>query len=296
MRPADGTSLARRGLAAGAVKEEPWSVARCRASPSEPRWPRSSSRGCRAACRASGIAAAAVRSSRRRSRRPMQAVLDKLAELGPRPIETLTPAEALRQPTPTDAVLALLRERGLQQAPSPLRVEDRSIPGRTGPLPVPASTPRTGSSTASGAGGRGPAGRRLLPRRWVGDRRPRRLRHLGARASRRRTAAIVVSVALRQAPENPFPAATDDALRRLPAGWPAERPGESGATRARVAVAGESESGSLCCRRDTASGPRERGAPLPVHQSTSSNPVIRLRLRHAELPTSSRTRSRSTGP
>ena len=33
----------------------------------------------------------------------MQDVLDKLAELGPKPLETLTPAEALRQPTPTDA-------------------------------------------------------------------------------------------------------------------------------------------------------------------------------------------------
>src|SRR5690349_19449564 len=35
----------------------------------------------------------------------MQAVLDELGTLGPKPLETLTPAEARKQPTPKDAVV-----------------------------------------------------------------------------------------------------------------------------------------------------------------------------------------------
>jgi hypothetical protein len=42
----------------------------------------------------------------------MQAVLDQLAALGGKPIEQLTPQEARRQPTPADAVKALLKQRG----------------------------------------------------------------------------------------------------------------------------------------------------------------------------------------
>lgn len=42
----------------------------------------------------------------------MQAVLAKHASLGPKPIESLTPVEARRQPTIADAVKALLQERG----------------------------------------------------------------------------------------------------------------------------------------------------------------------------------------
>ena len=43
---------------------------------------------------------------------PMQKVLDELASLGGKPIETLSPEEARQQPTPTDAVKSLLRKDG----------------------------------------------------------------------------------------------------------------------------------------------------------------------------------------
>lgn len=39
----------------------------------------------------------------------MQAVLNELQALGPKPIEKLTPAEARKQPTPADAVKAHMR-------------------------------------------------------------------------------------------------------------------------------------------------------------------------------------------
>ena len=47
----------------------------------------------------------------------MKAVLDELAGLGPKPIESLSPTEARKQPTPADAVQALLRKRGISTSP-----------------------------------------------------------------------------------------------------------------------------------------------------------------------------------
>ncbi len=56
----------------------------------------------------------------------MQAVLDELAKLGGKPIETLTPAEARKQPTPTDAVMALLKAQGKPTDPLPVgKVQNR---------------------------------------------------------------------------------------------------------------------------------------------------------------------------
>ncbi len=42
----------------------------------------------------------------------MQAVLDALASLNGKPIETLGPSEARKQPTPSDAVMAILKKQG----------------------------------------------------------------------------------------------------------------------------------------------------------------------------------------
>ncbi|HMV51325.1 MAG TPA: lipase, partial [Blastocatellia bacterium] len=67
----------------------------------------------------------------------MQAVLDKLASLGGKPIETLSPAEARRQPTVADAVKALLEQQGKSTAPEPVaKVEDRMIAGAAGQIPA----------------------------------------------------------------------------------------------------------------------------------------------------------------
>lgn len=44
----------------------------------------------------------------------MKAVLDKLAELGAKPLHTLTPDEARAQPTPADAVAAVIADKGIE--------------------------------------------------------------------------------------------------------------------------------------------------------------------------------------
>ena len=76
----------------------------------------------------------------------MQAVLDQLASLGGKPIETLTPAEARRQPTPADAVKKLLEQQGKPTTPDPAVTSvDRSIVTATGSLPARIYTPKSGT-------------------------------------------------------------------------------------------------------------------------------------------------------
>ena len=62
---------------------------------------------------------------------PMQKVLDELASLGGKPIETLSPEEARQQPTPTDAVKSLLRKDGKDPSDDMgVKTSDTRIPPR----------------------------------------------------------------------------------------------------------------------------------------------------------------------
>lgn len=60
----------------------------------------------------------------------MKAVLDELSGLGGKPIETLSAKEARRQPTPADAVKALLKKHGKGTDSEPVgSVKDGSYTG-----------------------------------------------------------------------------------------------------------------------------------------------------------------------
>ncbi len=75
----------------------------------------------------------------------MQAVLDTLAGLNGKPIETLDAVAARKQPSPADAVKALLEKRGKDTAPTKLvpgvTSNDMTIAGPAGDLPVRIYTP-----------------------------------------------------------------------------------------------------------------------------------------------------------
>ena len=136
----------------------------------------------------------------------MQGVLDTLAGLGGKPIETLDPGEARRQPTPTDAVNAILKRQGKDTAPSALvpgvKSVEQTIPGPAGQLPVRIYTPD----------GAGPfpivvyfhGGGWVLADKNVYDG--------GARGIAKEANAVVVSVDYRLAPEVKVPAQHDDAV------------------------------------------------------------------------------------
>ena len=72
----------------------------------------------------------------------MQKVLDAMAALKPKPIETLSPEEARKQPTPSDAVKKVLTDAGKSTAPEPgVTMKTQSIQGKGGSFPIHIFTP-----------------------------------------------------------------------------------------------------------------------------------------------------------
>ena len=183
----------------------------------------------------------------------MQAVLDELAMLGGKPIATLTPGEARRQPTPTDAVMSVLRKQGKPTTPEPgVTATDRTIPGPAGPLPVRIYTPTEGSAPYPvvvyfhGGG-------------WVIG--SKEVYDGGARGLAKRTGAIVVSVDYRLGPEHKFPAAHDDAVATYK--WAVANARSIRGDSTRMALAGESAGGGLAVA--TAIAARDQQLMMPKH-------------------------------
>lgn len=185
----------------------------------------------------------------------MQAVLDELASLGGKPIETLTPEEARKQPTPTDAVMSLLRKRGKDTTPTVLvpgvTSVDREIDGAAGKVPARIYTPT----------GRGPfpvvvyfhGGGWVIADKEVYDG--------GARGLAKQANAVVVSVDYRRAPEAKFPAAHDDALAAYR--WAIANAASIQGIPQKIALAGESAGGNLALA--TAVAARDANLQKPTH-------------------------------
>ncbi|SKW10940.1 lipase LipH (carboxylesterase) [Mycobacteroides abscessus subsp. abscessus] len=101
--------------------------------------------------------------------------------------------------------------------------------------------------------------------------------------------AVVVSVDYRLAPENPYPAAVDDAFAAL--SWAAEHAPELGADPARIAVAGDSAGGNLATV--TAQLAKIRGGPhlkfqLLWYPGTTSDLSLPSVIENADGPVLSR--------
>lgn len=183
----------------------------------------------------------------------MKAVLDELAKLGPKPLEKLTPAEARSQPTPADAVMALLKREGKSTAPEPVgKVEDRTITGAAGSIPARVYWPK----------GDGPFSVVLYIHGggWV-------IATLdtydsSARALTNAANAVVVSTHYRQAPEHKFPAAHDDTYAAYK--WVVANAVSINGDPGRVAVAGESAGGNMAANVSIRA--RDEKQHMPLHQ------------------------------
>lgn len=183
----------------------------------------------------------------------MQKVLDQFQELDPKPIEALSTEEAREQPTPADAVMEVLEEQDRSTDPQAVaRVENRTIPGPGGKLPIRIYTPY----------GQGPfpvivyyhGGGWVLGTIDTYD--------ASARALTRAADAIVVSAEYRKAPEYKFPAAHEDAFAAYQ--WVLRNARRIGGDPEMVAVAGESAGGNLAGAVPLMA--RARGERMPIHQ------------------------------
>lgn len=182
----------------------------------------------------------------------MQKVLDALASLDGKPMETLGPDEARRQPTPADAVMKLLKEDGKAPPKDGVTMKEAAIDGPKGRIPLFVYTPP----------GKGPfpvvvyfhgGGFVIADTKTYES----SIRAIAAGAK-----AVVVSVEYRQAPEHKFPAAPEDAFAAYQ--WVLDNAKEVNGDADRVAVAGESAGGNLAAV--VALMARDKGVRAPVHQ------------------------------
>ncbi len=153
------------------------------------------------------------------------AVLEALAALDVPPLSAGTPAQArknyARAPKPAGDPVA--------------KVEDRTIPGPGGNLPVRLYWPEAEDDTALGVIAFFHGGGWVLSNIEGHDSLARRLTN--------RTGAIVMSVDYRLAPEHPFPAPHDDCWAAT--NWLAQHAGELGGDASKLVVAGDSAGGNL---------------------------------------------------
>ena len=166
----------------------------------------------------------------------MAVVIEKLASLGGKPIETLDAKEARQQPTPTDAVMAVMKDYNIVM-PNPLcDTVGKQIPVTGGTTHIRIYTPKAGQGKAPypvivyyHGGGFVIADINTY--------------NGGAQGLCEQTGAIVVSVEYPKGPEKKFPAAHNVAFDAYQ--WVLKNAASFNGNPAKIAVAGESAGGNL---------------------------------------------------
>lgn len=188
----------------------------------------------------------------------MRLVLQKLQDLGAKPLGTQTVEETRKGPTPGDAAEAVLRDQGKDpqalMAQMKVSKQDMSYPVASAGNPIRIYTPN-GAAPEAGwpvivyyhGGG------------WVIATID--TYEASAMALAEKAQAIVASVEYRHAPEHKFPAAHEDAF--LAYKWVLNNARNWNGNPERVAVAGESAGGNLAI--NTAIMARDRGEAAPRH-------------------------------
>lgn len=185
----------------------------------------------------------------------MRKVIETFLDMNPQPIETLTPEEARRQPTPADAAQQILRERKIDRvADLDVITQDITIP--VSGASVPARIYKMHESEKlhpvvlyiHGGGW-------VIADLNVYDSSPRAISKFGD--------VIVVSVHYRQAPEHKFPTAHNDCFDAYK--WVLENAQSFGGDPRRVAVMGESAGGNMAA--NVAIRARDEGVQAPAHMA-----------------------------
>lgn len=182
----------------------------------------------------------------------MKRVVEALAGFNAPPLPTLPPRIARELPSFADALAATLSAMGKPCVDPVAKIVHKVIPGPGGPLLLRVYTPA----------GAGPfpvvvyfhGGGYVIANLDTYDASARQLAN-GA-------GAVVVSVAYRQAPEHPFPAAPEDGFAAYK--WVLANAAEIDGDAKRVAIAGESAGGN--CAAVVSMMALKAGVKLPVHQ------------------------------
>ncbi len=183
----------------------------------------------------------------------MQAIIERLDSMGGKPVENLSPAEARKQPTATDAVMALVRENNVSVPPSMVDTMGKDIPVSGGMIHARVYTPKSGA---------GPfpvivyfrGGGWVIASLDVYD--------ASCRGLAEQTNAIVVSVNYRTGPEHKFPTAHNDAFAAYQ--WVLKNAASMKGDPKKVAVAGESAGGNLAANVSIMA--RDKKIMMPLHQ------------------------------
>ena len=183
----------------------------------------------------------------------MLVVIEKLQSYGTPPLETMTATEARKQPTPTTAVMDVMKENNIPMPPSKVDTMGKDIPVNGGSIHARIYTPQTDDSSYPvivyyhGGGW-------VIADLDVYDGGPRGLAE--------QANAVVVSVHYRQGPEHKFPTAHNDAFAAYQ--WVVKNAASIKGNPKMIAVAGESAGGNLACNVSIMA--RDKGVMMPVHQ------------------------------
>ncbi len=201
--------------------------------------------------------AAAKQTEMKEADKSMGQVLKELQKLGVKPVAQLSVEEARKQPTPADAVAAVLKAEGKDpmalMAAMKVAKKDMTYPTAGGTQPIRIYTPENAGS--------GPlpvivyyhGGGFVIANIETYEASALALAH--------KTGAIVASVEYRHAPEAKFPAQGEDALAAYK--WVVENAGSFNGDTRRVAVAGESAGGNLAI--NVAIAARDMKLQTPLH-------------------------------
>ena len=193
----------------------------------------------------------------KRANKDMLSVLKKLDDLGVKPTESRSVEEARAQPTPADAVKAVLKDQGKDPAALMAAMEvskkDMTYPIAGGTEPIRIYTPANAGS--------GPLPVIVYYHGGGFVIADIDTYEASAMALANKSNAIVASVEYRRAPENKFPAAHEDSFAAYK--WVLANAGKFGGDPARVAVAGESAGGNLAT--NVAIMARDQKVQLPLY-------------------------------
>ncbi len=185
----------------------------------------------------------------------MLVVIEKLISYNQPPIETVTPAEARRQPTIADAVRDVMADHNIAMPAATVDTSGVEIPvdGGTGNIHARIYKPKNAAANLPvivffhGGG-------------WVIANID--VYNASAQALSEKTGAMVVSVGYRKGPEYRFPTAHNDCFTAYK--WTLKNISKNGGNPAKVAVAGESAGGNLACNVSIMA--RDSSVQMPVHQ------------------------------